>query len=354
MNKFWQIWLTNNNHFSKDEANFRRVIILNFSLSIMSVFLFAYALFNLLIAPDYLMAIMQFIALALTLLLILFFKLSHQVEISSWIGELIFILVVLAAIIIDKNEYLVFAWALLIPPVSYFILGRLYGTIMSALFAGGFAVIFVLYPPAVSINHLDVFSFINVFGTFLSLALIINYYEANRAANLHELNQKNSDLKRLAETDKLTSLYNRLKLDASIEAEIEIAENTKNPFSLIMIDIDNFKRINDEYGHLVGDSVLTQAAYLLRKNLPEHVLIGRWGGEEFLIVCPNTDAKKAHRIAENLRHLINNYPFDGNINFTISLGVSAWKQGDTYDDLVKRADRAMYEAKSKGKNTVES
>jgi diguanylate cyclase (GGDEF)-like protein len=354
MKKFWTQWLTNNQHFTKENSDYRRVITVNFSLTILVIATLFYALFNIFYNQDYLFAGLHLASMILSSFSLIYFKKTHNLLVTSIMIEIIFVSLTSALIIIDKNTYFIFLWALLVPPVSYFVLGRRPGSYIALAYFIFFIVSLFIYPPTLSPDYLDVNSLANIIGSFVACGMVVRYYEISRMDTLIELQRSNGELKKLSETDKLTTLYNRLKLDDVLECEIRRAEQTLKPLSIIMIDIDDFKRINDEFGHLVGDSVLMEGAYLMKKNLPPHITIGRWGGEEFLIVCPHTDIVTATVISNNLRDLIDNYLFDGKIRFTISLGVSVWENGDTIETVVRKADHALYLAKEKGKNRVYS
>ena len=160
-----------------------------------------------------------------------------------------------------------------------------------------------------------------------------------------------SRFEKMAITDKLTGLYNRYKFYQVANQEFNRAKRHNRPLSLILFDIDWFKKINDTYGHDVGDLVLRRIAKLLRTNLRKYDLVFRWGGEEFIILAPETDAKGAMRIAEKIRTLIASHAFEGAGNVTVSLGVAELTPQDKeVDAIIKRADNALYISKKEGRN----
>jgi diguanylate cyclase (GGDEF)-like protein len=169
-----------------------------------------------------------------------------------------------------------------------------------------------------------------------------------------KLRRLNLQLERMSVTDRLTGLYNRLYIDETLAREIRRAERYRAPFSIILLDIDYFKQVNDTHGHPVGDQVLITLAALLGKTTRETDVVGRWGGEEFLIVCPQTEHDGAMILAENLRAEVerNVFPVIGKLS--ISLGVGDYQEGDNANDLIVRADTALYRAKANGRNRVES
>jgi diguanylate cyclase (GGDEF)-like protein len=161
------------------------------------------------------------------------------------------------------------------------------------------------------------------------------------------------ELDRLSTTDKLTQLYNRTKLDNALSEEIKRAQRyTTQSLSIILTDIDHFKKVNDTFGHQAGDSALIQFSKILRENIRNSDIAGRWGGEEFLIICPHTDNTGATQLAEKLRKILahSNIEIVGNI--TASFGVAEFLSGDDADKLLGRADRALYKAKDAGRNQV--
>ncbi|CAN1213389.1 hypothetical protein TUMEXPCC7403_24500 [Tumidithrix helvetica PCC 7403] len=158
----------------------------------------------------------------------------------------------------------------------------------------------------------------------------------------------------LASVDVLTQSLNRRSMLQHLNQEVTRFERTKTPFSLILLDVDFFKRINDTYGHDGGDLVLTHLASTMQQKLRSYDLLSRWGGEEFLVLLPNTSLQKAEEIAERLRATVEATPAgDGTIRNTISLGVAEIaKHGNSITSLITAADRALYQAKQTGRNRV--
>jgi diguanylate cyclase (GGDEF)-like protein/PAS domain S-box-containing protein len=156
----------------------------------------------------------------------------------------------------------------------------------------------------------------------------------------------------LSVTDRLTQLYNRLKLDEIFIRELASSSRYNTPFSVIMIDIDHFKSVNDTWGHQVGDDVLKEFALLIKNNVREADIVGRWGGEEFLILSPNIELDGAMLLSEKLRELVSLFKFSFAGHKTGSFGVSTFHPGDDAKSMVKRADNALYSAKLGGRNSV--
>ncbi|MEC9485183.1 MAG: GGDEF domain-containing protein [Candidatus Izemoplasma sp.] len=156
-------------------------------------------------------------------------------------------------------------------------------------------------------------------------------------------------LKNISQHDPLTGSYNRRYLDQFLENEIARTKRTGNPFSMLLLDIDLFKDINDTYGHLKGDEVLENLVNTIDNHIRQEDIIARFGGEEFIIVLVNTPKDKALKKAKQLKHLIENSNI-ANINITVSLGVTEYTEESTIDSLIHEADKALYYAKETGRN----
>lgn len=153
-------------------------------------------------------------------------------------------------------------------------------------------------------------------------------------------------------TDPLTRVFNRYKLEESLAAEERRARRYGTGFSVVMADIDHFKSVNDTHGHPAGDRVLEEVANQLRESTRATDVVGRWGGEEFLIVCAHTRIDGAGTLAELLRRRVADHPIPGIGALSLSFGVSAYEDGDAPGDVIARADRALYRAKREGRNRV--
>ncbi len=178
-------------------------------------------------------------------------------------------------------------------------------------------------------------------------SLIIFYHEITERKKLVQ------ELEKLATIDKLTQVYNRVKFDDLIKRELERAKRYNHALSILMFDIDLFKIVNDKHGHFVGDYVLKTTACLAKNTIRDIDYIIRWGGEEFLVVAPETPVDQAERLAERIRKTMENYKFDVVNTVTASFGVTAYKNDDTEYSLIHRADKALYKAKTNGRNRVE-
>jgi diguanylate cyclase (GGDEF)-like protein len=200
-----------------------------------------------------------------------------------------------------------------------------------------------------------------IFGYILYRSLQLSNQlkeQKNRENELIEINQiLDSRSRRLdlqSKTDHLTGVFNRQGLEEALQTALSERRENQNPLSLIMLDLDHFKSVNDSHGHLVGDEVLTQVAALVQKNVRRNDILARWGGEEFVLLCKGSTAKEAACLAEKVRELISQHPFPRNLKITASFGVADIKPDQTLDALFRNADLALYTAKNSGRNRVVS
>lgn len=175
-------------------------------------------------------------------------------------------------------------------------------------------------------------------------------YQTHLESMVHE---RTLELEQLATLDSLTQIYNRRKFNELLEHEVAVARRYDQPLSLVMFDIDHFKKINDQLGHAEGDRVLKTIGNILSTYLRKSDIYARWGGEEFILLTPHTDAQTAAAVAEKLRKLLNMITYGKNGRaLSASFGVSQLTREDDEQSFIKRADGAMYKAKEQGRNSV--
>ena len=201
----------------------------------------------------------------------------------------------------------------------------------------------------------------NYFGFFLPLIVLsvlgvfVAYLTEKNRREVYllqlELHEKNEELKTISFKDPLTELYNRRFLMESLSNQIEYFKRTGIQFSIILIDIDHFKKINDQLGHPTGDQALRELAEIMRKGLRTSDIAARFGGEEFIILVPHTLKEGALVAAERIRKATENFSFTGiPWPMTVSIGISEATADDDEESVVERADKMLYRAKSKGRN----
>lgn len=164
------------------------------------------------------------------------------------------------------------------------------------------------------------------------------------------LSEQADRYKHLAATDPLTNLYNRYKFIELYTTEAHAMTQRQQPLSLLMLDVDYFKQINDNHGHNVGDDVLTDMAKLIKSTVRNIDIVSRWGGEEFVVLLPTVDIDQAKIISEKLRVNIAKHLFSDNLNVTISIGIHQIDEHDSIEETISKADHALYQAKQNGRN----
>lgn len=177
-------------------------------------------------------------------------------------------------------------------------------------------------------------------------------YESQLKKYIHELKLTNAKLEQMATVDVLTGAFNRRKFDDDLNSIIGNMEKKDIPFSLIFLDIDHFKMINDRHGHKMGDFVLQSVSRLIRENVRATDRLFRWGGEEFILILPDANLESAKCVAEKIRNIIQDYDFKIGDKITVSLGVGEYKLNENIDQIIVRVDSALLKAKSKGRNRV--
>ena len=192
-------------------------------------------------------------------------------------------------------------------------------------------------------------------ATFLVLTAIyalIAVFTVRIDTQQRRIVQQNLDLSRLSVTDALTGATNRLGLTGRMQELLSISQRFGQPLSFMMLDLDHFKRINDQHGHPAGDAVLKHFVDVVRQIIRASDILGRWGGEEFLLVSPHLDLSGAKVLAEKVRHAVETAHFEKDIHLTVSIGVAEWVPGQKLEALIEQVDQALYLAKKDGRNRV--
>ena len=217
------------------------------------------------------------------------------------------------------------------------------------------SIIIIIFFNFMSIYYIDNISMKELSAVIVYLLIIlilssINSFRDDYYKRVHYV--YNKELIRLSTTDTLTGVYNRAKFNQEFKRNIDYAKRYGTPLSLIIIDFDDFKRINDNYGHLAGDGVIIQFVEIVNKNIRVIDIFARWGGEEFVLLLPNTDLNQGMATAERLRCSIEKYVFENADKITCSFGVAQYSEDDDMESLLHKADKMLYEVKGKGKNGV--
>lgn len=278
-------------------------------------------------------------------LALLYFHRSGQLVIASWLVVIIMIGVLLSFIHLAEGRNYSIIWVTILPPVVFFLLGRRAGAWLSGMvFTYVITYVYVRLPtwPA---SGITLGAWLNIVEVLLAQWCLFRLYERSRAEAFAELEH-------LSVTDKLTGLCNRSHLDTLLQQELERHRRSGQPLTLILCDLDHFKRINDEHGHLTGDIILQEFARVLTANMRASDICGRWGGEEFLIICPDTATGAAAAITRKLRMAFDQTHFQNGLRVSSSFGIASQEMAASHqqsDHLLRRADDALYEAKRRGR-----
>jgi polar amino acid transport system substrate-binding protein len=188
-------------------------------------------------------------------------------------------------------------------------------------------------------------------GAF-TLFLVFGYWNYKMREAKKIIEKQNKELEHLANIDKLTGIYNRLRLDDILQNELDRFRRYNHHFACAIIDIDYFKNVNDTYGHLIGDKVLKELSNVVKQNIRTSDYFGRWGGEEFLIILPEINKVDLENLLEKIRVNISEHDFLEAGNQTISIGATISVKDDVEDSIINRADVSLYEAKNSGRNRI--
>ncbi|WP_281951974.1 GGDEF domain-containing protein [Nitrosophilus kaiyonis] len=240
---------------------------------------------------------------------------------------------------------------------KYFIINLL------IVFMLGFIQQYILYPPFY-IKYIYFIIPILIAALLAIFPAILEYKNRDLKEEIENINkkriklrdraiQKNHELNIKGKLDALTGALNKRAFNEIIGYKIMESKHFKTPLTMIIFDIDLFKKINDTYGHPVGDKVLSEFASVIRRNIRKSEIFVRWGGEEFIILLQNTTLYNGTMVAEKLRKAIENHIFPEVKKVTASFGVTPLKDDDTIESFIKRADEALYYAKENGRNRVE-
>ena len=183
-------------------------------------------------------------------------------------------------------------------------------------------------------------------------ATIMKEYSSELSQINELLHKKTKKYEEMASVDQLTGLYNRYKFTELFVSLYATMVKRENDMSLIMLDIDHFKNINDTYGHNIGDKVLVDISNILKHYFRNVDIIGRWGGEEFVVLVPTANSTNCEKLADKIRRAIQEAKILDDLEVTASFGITQIKLGDTLEIAISRADVALYDAKNSGRNTI--
>jgi len=356
LTKLKRLIYTGSNQAYSEEEN-RRVVVIN-------LFGFTGSAITVILSLRALLANEVLLGAALMVAAILFLFSIVTMHIAEGVASHVFAATLLIATLMLLLLYLVVTggkqntgpiWVLILPPVALFLSGLRRGLLMLLLFllvmCGLFFIPqFDLVKASYSVDFKARITYVFLTVTFLSAV-----YEYSRQQTYSDIQLLREKFERQATYDPLTQLYNRRGLSQHIEIELARAKRQQSKTALILMDLDRFKNVNDSYGHDAGDKVMQDIASLLKNAMRKQDYISRWGGEEFLLVLPDTSKEDAFQVADKLRFEISQTPMHYNsfsIDITASFGVSEVNALTDYDKALTQADKAMYRAKQSGRNKV--
>lgn len=244
-------------------------------------------------------------------------------------------------------------WMYIVPPVAFFFGGLKRGVVVILTFVTIVATM-LFYPDEVllSVSYTHEFK-TRLIYSFLTVASLFAFYEYSRQESYKDIQELSHKFERQARQDSLTNLPNRRGMIEHLEYEFNRSRRSKQEMSVLLCDVDNFKNVNDTYGHDFGDQVLTTIADIFQRAMRKQDIVARWGGEEFLFLLPETNAKDAFILAEKIRQKVSEHAFSNNgqsITVTVSLGVSPVNDDVNVQQAISLADHFLYQAKAHGRN----
>ena len=246
-------------------------------------------------------------------------------------------------------------WIYVLPPVAMFFAGVVYGVITVAVFITLCSYILFAADGWFVVAHYTTEFKLRLLYSFATVTFLSAFYEHSRQTSFNIVKDLSDKFEKQAQQDILTRLPNRRGIQQFIEFESARARRQKKPLSLILCDIDRFKRVNDQYGHDGGDVVLKHVSDLFKASIREQDGVARWGGEEFLFVLPDTEESNAVVLAEKVRETLATSPVElqqEKVVITASFGVAQIDFEQGLDKALTLADKALYKAKEKGRNKV--
>ncbi|RUO72062.1 GGDEF domain-containing protein [Pseudidiomarina sediminum] len=333
-------------HQINEQSYSHQATLLKGVLKVIAVFSLLIGSLNVVVFASYQVASFNFLSVALATLVYGYFLRTKNLKVASWLTCLFVIFNVAVFIHLTKGENYALLWVMVLPPIVFFLLGRKLGAWVVGLifvYVIGY-MYFQLQPPRQ--DTLGMGALLNITEVCLALWFIFRFYESSRESAYREIEHQSI-------TDKLTRLYNRSKLDHVLaEVHHHLQSGKYQRAAIAILDIDHFKDVNDRVGHIVGDEVLQHVARELKHCVTKHGVLGRWGGEEFLVLLPSYSVEDAVTFCEQVRRYIERGTSPSGEKLTISIGVAPLNATQSTEHALIAADRALYQAKQAGRNCV--
>ena len=349
----WENFVSCDHYYKTEDPDFRRAYLINIVLILIPISGCIFIITNVFFTGFLLLAAFEAVWAITSCILLFSFRRKRKIE-QAAIGAVILLLVFLAVFFfLFEYRYYTFIILCFVPMVSFFLLGIFRG-IITLIVVFVCTTLFMLSSindwQLMPFNWLSIF---NILSVYILCSLFVYFYENSLQKALVTIKKQNNQLFEQANKDALTNIYNRRRLNETLSEYREYHKIHRKQFSVVILDIDKFKKINDTYGHNVGDSVLKEVSELIRANIRTNDILGRWGGEEFMLVLAETTMEEAALVAENLRALLDNHHFNSVGSVSASFGIASCDQQDNMEHLVNQADQALYTAKERGRNRVE-
>ena len=360
MIKEWVNKMTSGYDLSSNPFLYRR---LSMTVALLSITLFAFVVFSVINfkAGKYLLVSLDICVIALALFSLHLLLIKKKIELASIVATIFLLVFLLAFSFINKNNGFGLVWTLCYPLFVVPILGTKNGLRMIGLFY------LMLIPMAYNgigiwdYGNWDNTSFLRFVLASFTIVFIAYFFESTTVKaydTIMKIRDKEKvylkELENLSITDQLTGLHNRRYFDEHFALEQMKVARYGNSLCLMMIDVDHFKSVNDQFGHQVGDTVLREFAKLLKNRMRGSDILARWGGEEFIVLLPATKLEDCEIIAEDIRRAVEIYSFSQVGKLTTSIGLSVVCAGDSNQrKAIQNADSALYQAKEAGRNRVQ-
>lgn len=338
-------WRKHHPDIGIDDPRYHQVSLMYSVLIIMLIYFGLIALLNVTVFDAADIALYDFLGFVLAGCVYLYVRHGGNFQVAGWAVTAALIFVLLAFIHLAEGRNYSLLWVTILPPIAFFLLGPKAGTWITALvfaYSGWF--LYQLLDQQVSAN-LSLGAFFNFVEVGTAQLFLFRYYERSRIEAYEQL-------RKTSITDPLTGLFNRLHLDNTLKNLLIRSQRSEHSLSVLLLDVDHFKRVNDEHGHLVGDDILVALSEVLQQTTRHIDLVGRWGGEEFLVICPDADATVAYQVAKRLLEQVRSQPLAHGVSITVSIGIATSTASSTAESMLQVADQHMYEAKAAGRNRI--
>lgn len=326
--------------------NVRKLVLLN---SYLLIGIFAFSLmgsYSLLVAKDYIIATIDIIAAIAFVWCFISLRVYRNKKVIINFVSVLLVVFMVAFAALNGNKSFGLIWSFFAPMFLITMNGYKKGAILSIFTYVSIIIVLLLARHTWEEKDIDILVFTRYVVAYAMASFVVFMGE-------YAISKLQRELKDISETDSLTKLHNRGKMEEHIEAVFEDKRSTNKNLVIVMADVDDFKAINDTFGHHVGDEVLQDLSKILTRKTRSIDMVGRWGGEEFLMLFPGTSLTNAVAMVERLRDVISSFDFGVNIQVTCSFGICDITTNDfTSKDALIYADKALYRAKNEGKNKI--